>query len=212
MAIYGFYHICTINHWQQVVNEQIKKIISSGLYNKSDKIFIAVIGPHCQYKLNYDKFQVIFSSPDLKHFERPVLEYMRRFSETANPNDKFYYLHSKGVSHKYHASIDDWNHFMEYFLIERYEHCLLALEEHDACGVNWGNNPKHFSGNFWWAKASYIRKLPEKIGKNYYDPEMWIGLGNPKSKCLHQSGINHYYYLYPQYLYASNNLSISKLF
>ena len=31
MTIYGYYHICAINNWEKIVNEQVRTIIDSGL-------------------------------------------------------------------------------------------------------------------------------------------------------------------------------------
>jgi hypothetical protein len=51
----------------------------------------------------------------------------------------------------------------------------------------------HFSGNFWWTTGAYFTSLPEKIGDEYWDPELYIGKGNPKTKCYYDPlGFNPY--------------------
>jgi hypothetical protein len=91
---------------------------------------------------------------------------------------------------------------MEYFAIDHWRDCVKALQDHDACGVNWRTTPSpHFSGNFWWAKASYVANLPHAIGTGYVDPEMWIGINAPKVKCFHESNIEHYFAPYPESKY-----------
>jgi hypothetical protein len=73
------------------------------------------------------------------------------------------YLHTKGVSYRErHAAVEDWTRMMLYFLVEEHRRCfhLLASGEFDAVGTNCDPNvPLHFSGNMWWATASYIRRF-----------------------------------------------------
>lgn len=56
------------------------------------------------------------------------------------------------------------------------------LKDYDACGVSWCEcGEQHFSGNFWIANPSWIRRLPNfavyHANKNYqrFSCEMWIG-------------------------------------
>ena len=62
-------------------------------------------------------------------------------------------------------------------------------------------SPKHFSGNFWWAKTQYVSKLPSLIEKtvnvNPNDAEFWLCQNNPSVYELHNSKINHYIDIYP---------------
>ena len=61
-------------------------------------------------------------------------------------------------------------------------------------------NPKHFSGNFWWADSQYISELPDLIEKtenvNPNDAEYWLCKNNPSVYELHNSKINHTYSLF----------------
>ena len=84
------------------------------------------------------------------------------------------YLHSKGVTSikrslengdsdtfkKYHY----WRQFLNWGVIEKGERCYAAIKHgnYDIAGVNYRETPsKHFSGNFWWAKSEYIKRLPD---------------------------------------------------
>jgi hypothetical protein len=103
---------------------------------------------------------------------------------------------------------------MEYFVIQRHEDCLEKLIEHDVCGVNWHQDPSpHFSGNFWWARSSYIvnlrplTKFMAAWGVHEPDPrrggEFWIGSHSQvRLACLHESAVNHYETAYPRSRYA----------
>ena len=46
-------------------------------------------------------------------------------------------------------------------------------------------------------------KLPDKIGSDYLDPEMWLGKNNPKYECLFYSHINHYFNRFPEEKYTA---------
>jgi len=212
MKIYGFYHICTINNWKEIVQEQLCKIVKSGLYDETEKIFVSIIGNECNWIPSLDgnilnKCVIIYTSQDTSCYERKILEYMREFSYQCEENDKYYYLHSKGIKWYdniyVYINVQDWRRYMEYFIIEKYKSCVQDLAEYDVCGVNFSENPKrHFSGNFWWARSGYIKKLPTKINDDYLDPEMWLCSSNPKHKNYFSSGINHYWGNFPLSKYA----------
>jgi hypothetical protein len=91
------------------------------------------------------------------------------------------------------ACIDDWKDLMLYFLIWLYRPCLEALETHETVGINPFGGPQHFSGNFWWATASYISTLPT-LQRNRMDAEFWIGqkCNVTKMFCPFRSGFRHY--------------------
>jgi len=106
---------------------------------------------------------------------------------------------------------------MEYYLIEKYEYCNYLLNENIANRL--GNNIinsfdietdkfvllnkdhcYHYSGNFWWTKSNYIKKLePLKIEENKekrfiqrYQAENWILSKKEKGKSgiLYQNNTN----------------------
>ena len=94
---------------------------------------------------------------------------------------------------------------MLYFLVEKYDQCTNKMDTGvDTVGCNYSENPcKHYPGNFWWAKSSYIRTLnflsedvPDKMA-----PEFWVLQNNPNKYTIHSSGIDHYLELYPRTRY-----------
>lgn len=196
-----FFHVATIGNWSDIYNELFDKITKSGLYKNVEKIYIGLVG-----NLNQDvsfwnkKIECIYWADD-SNYEFLTLDKLIQFCKN-NVNDKVLYIHTKGVSappeHK--EAIDDWRKYMSYFLIENYELCLNKLEEYDICGVDWVEQPaKHFSGNFWWANASYINSLPKdwadknNIIDRRHNCEFMIGMNNDVKSCsLHNSNINVY--------------------
>jgi len=95
---------------------------------------------------------------------------------------------------------------MEYFLIYKHNDCIELLNEYDTVGINYIDK-LHYSGNFWWTKGSYFKKLPEQIEDYYTAPEDYICKANPKVKVLYSSGLEgmgHYDNEYPYIKYIDN--------
>jgi hypothetical protein len=80
----------------------------------------------------------------------------------ANPNDIVWYLHNKGSFHP-----SGGNDLLR-FLLLRYVLSSQCYDEvtstRDACGMRFTDLPhRHFPGNMWIAKCSYIKLLPSPM-------------------------------------------------
>jgi len=205
--IFGFYHICTIGKWHQVVDEQIQTILNSGPYQQTEKIFVSIVGSECHALTLPDKFEIVYTSTDMSCYERWILKYLYNFCLNQIENVRVWYIHAKGVSHSdkpltgVHggwAYITAWRKCMEHFVITQYKSCLDALIDYDTCGINLHTKPSlHYSGNFWWANSDYIKTLQMSIDDDYLSPEMWICSRAGKHFCLHETGVDHYVTYYP---------------
>ena len=229
MKIYGFYFIALMNDWKEIVDNQISTIISSELFSKTEKLFLYIYYEN-EEDLKYitEKFKDYVNVSILvgvtNEYEFPILKVIKDISR----DDDFYcyYLHSKGVSiteknmTTYNGAINlthlkncvnDWRKYMEYFIINRYEDSIKFLDEgFDSCGVNLTTKdllsrpiPPHFSGNFWWSKSDYLKKLPEIDSlnlKNRFNAENWIGMGNGKLKCLYETKAGYHERINKNYL------------
>lgn len=169
-----FYSLCVINEkWKEIFNRQMSYLSKFNLLSYVNRIYIVQIGDG-DINFNFipqkvqEKISLIKKVPNSME-ESGTLEEIWKRSQTQD----FYvlYFHTKGISHQgqiYHNVID-WAKMMEYFLIEQYS-CLDLLPQYDAIGCNLSTYPlRHFSGNFWWSKSSYIRTLPDPL-----DP-YWLG-------------------------------------
>jgi GR25 family glycosyltransferase involved in LPS biosynthesis len=209
--IFGFYHLYTANNWRSVLGEQLERVEDSGLAGATTRVFASVVGPEAGEASALlsaalgAKVEVIHAGADASAFERPILERMRHFCEHDEPLARgVWYLHAKGVSdqHFENPNVADWRRFMERHIVDDWRECAGALEDHDACGVNWHPEPApHFSGNFWWATPRYITRLPERIGSGHFAPEGWIGSSQPRVRRLAESGVNHYHEPFPASAY-----------
>ena len=214
-----FWHIYGMNHWKQIVEEQLSTIINSGLLNKINNIYVTFIGNNqndidwltsIDSKIILDKFD---SNPH--HYEKLCLHSLLEWSKYNSSN--VLYIHSKGVSRPNNENVQNWRRLMEYFLIEQHETCIQKLNEgHDAVGclltnggksvkIHQENHKYHFSGNFWWSKTDYIRSLPRipdidlSQNKNYWLCERWIlyYYTSIKVHIMYENKNKHYYNFSP---------------
>lgn len=210
--IYGFMHVAMLNHWHSVVEEQLLKLRASGLWNRTRRIFVGLLGPHPEeFDFKDEKLEIVYRSADIAEAEFPTLEFLQQF---CNEHDCLvYYIHTKGVF-QVSGHTRDWRHLMEHFTIYKHEECTRLLADHDLCGVNWNVETlgPHWSGNFWWARSGYVRTLPSLASLRRAAPdasidrhlcERWIGMNaDARVSVLHQSEVNHYYSAYPRSKYA----------
>lgn len=192
-SIYIFYHIyCNINT-EKIVQDQLTKIVFSGLYNDISEIKCFLVGEEYYIK----KVQTLLENSGKKckvqeigindnTYERFTLLKIKNYIQ---PNDKFLYIHSKGVTKPDSKNIYSWRTIMEYYLFAKYKECLTLLKNYDIVGMPYKtvNIGPHFSGNFWWANASYFLSLPNTIGTGYNDPEIYIFTNKPKYKDIGQN-------------------------
>lgn len=100
--------------------------------------------------------------------------FARMYKDSQEKDFNLLYFHGKGItafdkhlSHGDQHNVDTfkryyyWRHYLNWGVLERWEECIKALDNHDMAGVNFSTDPEpHYSGSFWWAKSSHIRTLP----------------------------------------------------
>lgn len=207
MKIKLFYHVHDLPGAFELMSEQLTNISEQGLLDEANEVHICTNGNEANFapareamaEFGNVHFHHVSDRPNL--WEYPTLDFMKTHCDQSD--DEFYvcYLHLKGLSRPGDTTATDWRKFMEYYTIERWQDCVDELNRNfDTVGPNFIEKPwPHYSGNFWWAKASYIRKLeklphpdtlqwgtPSKyteavydVGNFRYDHEAWIGTGNP---------------------------------
>lgn len=218
MSVKIFYHIYCNDKILPIVKDQITKIIFSGLYEKATVIYCFVTGEPeymeevCTFIENSGvKFQIPKKIPYDTTYERYTLLEIPNY---ITPDDKFLYIHSKGIKPKrtthtdcsIYENVYEWRNYMEYFLISKHTDCIKELNYYDVAGTNFslGISP-HFSGNFWWSTGKYFLTLDFnylKYDMNYFTPEMFLFRNNPKYINFYTSNIDHYYESYPTKYYV----------
>lgn len=204
MKVYIYIHICCIHNWEEVFRKLIATIKASGLYDKVEKIrCVALTKSGVPDELFRDKVELIGIYSNLNLYEQATLHPL--YDHSLKEDFHVLYLHTKGVRHNNkNPCVIDWVNYLSYFNIEKHEDCLKGLEENDAVGVNLQKEPcLHYSGNFWWSKASHLRTLQKCAYSCYNSPEFWVTSVKGKYLTLWSSNVNHYQELYPESLYKT---------
>lgn len=205
MRLQVFQHVVDMPGWYDIWKEQVDIMISSGLIDAANvtmclngdiESFVKIF----ELAKEYDNIIVEHTHTDFTLCEYPTIDAIKKWSHTFDDEAYVCYFHLKGVSHEDKNGVKDWRNRINHHIIRRWYNCVSALESgFDAVGIddNTTDNPsRFFSGNFWWAKSSYIRRLPflsdprnlndndisPYTGHNYsdvyksfrYDYEYWI--------------------------------------
>lgn len=129
-----------------------------------------------------------------KEFEFDTL---KTLYEEATAYEFVGYFHTKGAVMQ-SPNTHLWRNLMNFYTLQLAEATInkLEAEDHDfdgAIGTNGLSPQKPFiAGNFWWARSSYIRKLPfPSLMPHHtrYDCELWIGLADGKMNTYLDLGI-----------------------
>lgn len=192
-----FYHVGQLGNWQHVYQEQIHHLVRTGLYATASVIHLGVNGDE-ELPFLLPKIQVN-RNPD-KILEAHTLESLWLHCHN-NPDDRVLYIHTKGVSRNHDRflkySTYTWRTYLEHFNIHCWRHNLHLLREYECVGTEWRDQaifgPTYkpvpmlfYDGNFWWARADYIRRLSLAFlyGDTCENPRMnsefWIGTGTPR--------------------------------
>lgn len=192
MKIIGFFHISVLNHYLEVINNQLNLLLESGLYEKADNIFVGCTGESIEKVEElfrpHKKIKILSHSKEHTVFEFLTLRILHDKAKSEKPFYGFY-LHTKGVSYPnqpHREGGDYWRDYMNHFLITRWEDNVKKLDEgYETSGVKFIKDgfPPHYSGNFFWFKSDYAKKLAPITRlntKDRYSAEMWLCSNNPK--------------------------------
>jgi len=220
--IYVYYHLCCIANWRNVFSRMMFKLKNSGLYVLLSEIRIIVLGNEYSASdplFDDPKIAIRFYSSDTSLYERPALNHMIEDAERSTTDFYVLYMHSKGVKHWGDANMEsnvyDWCEYMFYFNIYKHNECIAELNNGVAnavgCNLQERGAPLHYSGNFWWSKASHIKNLP-KITDTYYNtPEFLVTSIDGVYKSLWHSDVNHFQSPYPAKMYENKPVNIQTI-
>lgn len=185
--IYGVYFICCINNYIDIVKEQLA-ILDKGLINVTSKVLIFITKydkDNCSELDNIlinDKFTLIKHKDNL--YEKFAINNYKKYIE--EKDYYLYYFHTKGLKKQNDPLFNVFSsrrQILNHYTLLNYKTNIQLLHEYDAVGCSLHLYPKkHFSGNFWWSKSSYLQNL-ENINDKYLSPEMYI-LSNNNCKYI----------------------------
>ena len=219
--IYVFWHICGINHWKDIAADQYKTMESSELLDRAEQVNVTFLGKDRSEIVWLEdkskKINVNNYSPNILHYERMCLNGLRDWSE--QNNGLVLYIHGKGVSRtRQKRNVWGWRKMLEYFNVENHDRCTEEIKCLDVLGGNVcvaknrslevPGHCMHYSGNFWWSRASHVRKLPRipedirmEIHGNYIKYcEYWLLQNFPNIRCgvAFKTKAPHYYEFPPE--------------
>ena len=215
------YHASGFGNYLTVADKQLKRLVSSGVYDWADKIvvtFIDTTGDFSKFEQltkEYTKIE-LFTYKD-NDYEYQAINKIWEYSQKYDGN--VLYFHSKGVWNNFKSTLDTslsewkqkgvglWKEMMEYFLIDNYKDCVEKLNHYDQCGMTCDNS-SWWWGNFWWSRLDWIRinKQPQKGSR--WDYEGWINRDRPTPETyeFYHIDYNPYYTVLPEDIhYTSYN-------
>lgn len=211
-----FSHNYLSNNWYDIVNNQLSKLVNSGLYKRADKI---VYGVNTDADELYYRFIELLNKYDSDRkieiyrytknmYEFSTLIHLQNYCAN-NPNASVLYYHAKGTSRKYDRNIESWRECLEYFNIEQWRRCHAEVknERHDVCGALYIEKfaflnivlTNYYSGNFWWANAKYINRLDNltakiiEVNMERAEAERWIGRKPHRWASLYNEDVSAWY-------------------
>ena len=97
----------------------------------------------------------------LTAYETPAMRMIQVWAIGAPETGSILYFHTKGVSAPNDQDKRKWRKLMNHEVLMNWQQLVPKLQSFDVIGVNWRNCQPvaHFSGNFWWARADWVRSL-----------------------------------------------------
>lgn len=108
-------------------------------------------------------------------FEHVTLAAVQQAARQSEPGTPVLYAHTKGAESPGPRSVV-WRREMTDVCVGLWEDCTFALHTVDAAGCRWMGDRRIFAGNFWWARAGYLARLPPPRADRQ-GAEDWLGSG-----------------------------------
>ena len=167
MKIKVFVHLNDLPGAFDLMSEQLTLASETGLLDAAEEVILCTNGNVNNFAsakevmAEFENVKFVHVSDNTGLWEFPTLDYMKHVVDTSTEEFYICYFHLKGLSRLGDQRVQDWRHYMEYWCIDRWEDNVAKLNEGmDTVGANYVEGPwAHYSGNFWWARASYVRKL-----------------------------------------------------
>jgi hypothetical protein len=200
--VHIYYHIYATDGVESIIDEQLNLIKKHFDFPYILNVGIALATQNQSISHIFDKVKNIRDVRTSGN-EFVTLDLIEKDKNKFGDSDYILYLHTKGASKQNNAgynSIISWRHLMNYYNIELNKKVFNIFEKttYNTYGVLLGKagNWKIYSGNFWWAKASYLKTIEmDGVKRNRYNAEVdYIQNGidwKPYSP-YNKEGENHY--------------------
>lgn len=190
-----FYHAYIPNSLD-IFNDQINELKQSKIINFCKEIHINYWSPTITFESDDNK--IIYHKNDIE-FNSEYSTIKMLYDYCKKYDCYVLYMHTKSAS-RLSTQTTSWRKYMEYFNIFLWKDVIKILEKYDTYGVDLHKNPRHYSGNFWWATSNHIKKLSEPIPNDRMAQEFWVA-SQGNCYCAHESNIDLYYNIYNENIY-----------
>jgi len=180
--VYVYYHIYAVDGIESIVSEQLDLLKSKFDFEYNLNIGISVANKNTSTKkllslLDKTKIRDVRA----EGHEFTTLELIESDIHKFNDSDYIFYFHTKGASKlkdSNYENIEDWRNLMKNFNVEKVKDVFAIFQrtKYNTFGCEFDttlSGIQFYSGNFWWAKADYIKTINlENIKRNRFDAEL----------------------------------------
>lgn len=199
--VHIYYHIYAIEGVDAIVKEQLELIKANFDFPYKLNVGISIANDN----ISLINILSLFNISDLKDVraranEFVTLDLIEKDIDKFGDSDYILYLHTKGASKQNSENVITWRHLMNYFNVEKCKNVFKIFEKtsYNTYGVLLGTAGKWklYSGNFWWAKASYLKTIEmDGVKRNRFNAEVdYIqnGIDWKPYSSYNREGENHY--------------------
>ncbi len=169
--VHIYYHIYAVTGVESIIDEQLNLIKLNFNFPYKLNVGISIANENESIYDLLNKFENV-RDVRAKGNEFTTLDLIEKDKQKFGDSDYILYLHTKGASKQNdskYENIISWRQIMNYFNIEKVNTVFKIFEktEYNTYGILYGQiydslfkcDWKLYSGNFWWAKASYLKTL-----------------------------------------------------
>jgi len=160
--VHIYYHIYAIDGVESIVDEQLSLIENNFDFPYILNVGISIAETNVSTTHILEKVKSNLRDIRNNGNEWITLDLIRKDAQKFGDSDYILYIHTKGASKQNdyrYQNIISWRHLMNYFNIQKVKNVFKLFEKTDfnTYGVLFKEN--FYSGNFWWAKGSYLKTI-----------------------------------------------------
>jgi hypothetical protein len=183
MKIAHYYHAYAHPGWQVIVDEYLDALVGSGFHEVIGSLRLGVVGDPAARKSLVDHLSLqvpvtIIAEAD-SGWEQLTLSHILQTLDSA---EVVAYAHTKSVTLPDDEVNVFWRRQMVSLVIEGWRDRVNDMASYDSAGPfqmdeNEDQPPgiRIYGGNFWWARADLLRRLPPPRMEDRFGAEGWLG-------------------------------------
>jgi hypothetical protein len=192
-----FYHLWLGGDWKDIAGEHLSSLRRAEF---PGGIQIGLVGsPNARAEAQNwldRRWNYGIADEAAEGFEEVTLHALHKLAKALSPDTPILYAHNKGAFHS-HPENNAWRREMTDYLVTAWPERTAELKEYDVTAWRWlpkgtidpfgvPTTGPMAAGNFWWARAGYVKKLPPLppvlTEDNRHEAENWLGTCDPRAK------------------------------